>query len=183
MGGIDRSQRRRRERQERMVVEFIKRGRMMMIDARYLGDGVYASFDGEIIWLSFGQDNTTKIALEPSVFSGLIQFRDDIYKKLNVSFYAGSRTDGNIVVTRDGNAFDPVPSQELHNHSPDGFNWGYIGSGAAQLALALLLDAGIEEPLKLHQKFKVAKVAQWGDTWKISTDEIQEWVQTARSGD
>ncbi len=40
---------------------------------------------------------------------------------------------------------DPGPSLELRNHSPDGFAWGYRGSGPAQLALALLLhftDAG-----------------------------------------
>lgn len=35
---------------------------------------------------------------------------------------------------------DPAPSQELCNHSPDGFSWGYSGSGPAQLALALLLQ-------------------------------------------
>jgi hypothetical protein len=35
---------------------------------------------------------------------------------------------------------DPKPSQKLRNHSPDGFNWGYGGSGPAQLALAIMLD-------------------------------------------
>lgn len=34
---------------------------------------------------------------------------------------------------------DPGPSQKIHNHSPDGFNWGYGGSGPAQLALAIIL--------------------------------------------
>ncbi len=29
----------------------------------------------------------------------------------------------------------------LHNHSPDGFDWGYQGSGPAQLTLALVADA------------------------------------------
>lgn len=36
--------------------------------------------------------------------------------------------------------FDPNPSQEVHNHSPDGFSWGYNGSGPSQLALAILLN-------------------------------------------
>ena len=31
------------------------------------------------------------------------------------------------------------PSLEIANHSPDGFNWGYDGSGAAQLALAFCM--------------------------------------------
>lgn len=39
----------------------------------------------------------------------------------------------------DGNWLDPAPSQEYRNHSPDGFAWGYSGSGPAQLALAIKL--------------------------------------------
>ena len=39
----------------------------------------------------------------------------------------------------DGQLLDPRPSQKLRNHSPDGFNWGYSGSGPAQLALAIIL--------------------------------------------
>ncbi len=39
----------------------------------------------------------------------------------------------------DGEWLDPKPSQKYHNHSPDGFNWGYLGSGCAQLALAIML--------------------------------------------
>ena len=43
------------------------------------------------------------------------------------------------VVLLDGERLDPRPSQKVHNHSPDGFNWGYGGSGPAQLALAVVL--------------------------------------------
>lgn len=39
----------------------------------------------------------------------------------------------------DGEFLDPKPSQKYYNHSPDGFNWGYSGSGPAQLALAIML--------------------------------------------
>ena len=42
-------------------------------------------------------------------------------------------------VTLDGDWLDPKPSQKVSNHSPDGFNWGYGGSGPAQLALAIML--------------------------------------------
>ena len=42
-----------------------------------------------------------------------------------------------------GSRLDPKPSQRAYNHSPDGFNWGYAGSGPAQLALAILLHAGV----------------------------------------
>jgi hypothetical protein len=33
-----------------------------------------------------------------------------------------------------------TPRLDLWNHSPTGFEWGYGGSGPAQLALALLAD-------------------------------------------
>lgn len=39
----------------------------------------------------------------------------------------------------DGLALDPRQGQKIHNHSPDGFNWGYEGSGPAQLALSIML--------------------------------------------
>ena len=48
------------------------------------------------------------------------------------------------------------PRLDLYNHSPTGFGWGYAGSGAAQLALALLADClkDDKKALRLHQEFK-----------------------------
>lgn len=40
----------------------------------YLGDAVYASFDGYQIWLRTGDGNNQQIALEPAVFDRLIQY-------------------------------------------------------------------------------------------------------------
>lgn len=37
--------------------------------------------------------------------------------------------DANRQVWLDGELLDPKPSQKVYNHSPDGFNWGYGGSG------------------------------------------------------
>lgn len=73
----------------------------------------------------------------------------------------------------------PKPSQDLTNHSPDGFQWGYRGSGPAQLALALLLDVtGNEEESKLYyQDFKDDFVSGWGDVWEISDNEIKNWLE------
>ena len=49
---------------------------MSLIDDDYLGDGVYASFDGYHIVLDLrAQDNTTRIALEPPVLTALDRFR------------------------------------------------------------------------------------------------------------
>lgn len=57
----------------------------------------------------------------------------------------------------DGELLDPRPSQRVNNHSPDGFNWGYGGSGPAQLALAIMLKlTGKEEG---YQHFKWAVIA------------------------
>jgi len=39
----------------------------------------------------------------------------------------------------DGAILTPDESQKVKNHSPDGFNWGYGGSGPSQLALAIVL--------------------------------------------
>lgn len=49
----------------------------------------------------------------------------------------------------DGVEIKPARSQRVSNHSPDGFNWGYTGSGPAQTALAILCvaaDALLKEP-------------------------------------
>ena len=52
--------------------------------------------------------------------------------------------------------FSAAASQELVNHSPDGFNWGYGGSGPSQLALGLLLSVTSDTDLSLryYQEFK-----------------------------
>lgn len=72
----------------------------------------------------------------------------------------------------------PAPSQALRNHSPDGFNWGYGGSGPAQLALAILLDhTGNPETAELYyQDFKNDHVAKWEDTWAITGDQVEAWL-------
>ena len=41
----------------------------------------------------------------------------------------------------DGLPLSPKDSQKIVNHSPDGFEWGYGGSGPAQLSLAIVLVA------------------------------------------
>jgi hypothetical protein len=41
----------------------------------YLGDGVYASFDGYYIWLAANHSDNKVIAIEPDIFEKLIQYR------------------------------------------------------------------------------------------------------------
>ena len=55
----------------------------------------------------------------------------------------------------DGKELLPSDSQKVWNHSPDGFNWSYGGSGPAQLALAVCLyKLPKEEAMRRYQKFK-----------------------------
>ena len=44
----------------------------------YLGDGVYASFDGYHIWLAVNDHMNVVVALEPSVFAALVQYKDQV---------------------------------------------------------------------------------------------------------
>jgi len=65
-------------------------------------------------------------------------------------------TNGQAVVRVDGRVLNPARSQRVRNHSPCGFAWGYGGSGPAQLALAVLLRAGltVEQAQHHYQAFK-----------------------------
>lgn len=84
-------------------------------------------------------------------------------------------------VTVDGHDLSPEPSQRLYNHSPDGFAWGYEGSGPAQLALAILLSAGVPASgaLACHQDFKRTVVATWADAFSDFSVEVDvgAWVR------
>ena len=62
----------------------------------------------------------------------------------------------------------PARSQAVHNHSPDGFAWGYEGSGPAQLALAIMLE--LNDSPDGYQSFKrrhIAKIPQMSFSLKI----------------
>jgi len=84
-----------------------------------------------------------------------------------MSVYKGTRTPQGCVVTVDGEPLDP--RLDLWNHSPTGFEWGYGGSGPAQLALAILahhyrndtLPPGGQTAIRLYQRFKQIAVANF----------------------
>lgn len=67
--------------------------------------------------------------------------------------YEIRRTPQGVTCTVNGEPLNP--RLDLWNHSPTGFEFGYGGSGPAQLALALLADCcGDEVALNYHQQFK-----------------------------
>lgn len=76
---------------------------------------------------------------------------------------------------------DPKPSQALRNHSPDGFEWGYAGSGPAQLALAMLLDytGDAATAIRHYQMFKaefIAGLPRESGSWQITGAQIQRFL-------
>lgn len=77
-----------------------------------------------------------------------------------------------------------APRLDLRNHSPTGFEWGYGGSGPAQLSLALcvdvLQDAG--EAVAVYQRVKeflIAPIRQ--DRWTIYEPELRSAIQRANA--
>ena len=95
--------------------------------------------------------------------------------------YEGKRSYGQCFVTVNGRALDP--RFDLRFHSPDGFEWGYCGSGPARLALALLADhcGNDEQALNFYQRFKWAVVAGLPkQRWTLTSQQIQEAVDTLR---
>jgi hypothetical protein len=90
-------------------------------------------------------------------------------------------SEGGMLVLRNGFPFSPGPSQRLINHSPDGFNWSYWGSGPAQLALALLLDITHNPSLAIakHQQYKFEVIGKLQDGWEITSTEIENWLKGA----
>jgi hypothetical protein len=72
------------------------------------------------------------------------------------------------------------PRLDLCNHSPTGFEWGYPGSGPAQLALAILADflGADTRAIALHQEFKWDHISQIaGDEFAISGDVLECWCR------
>lgn len=71
---------------------------------------------------------------------------------------------------------------DIVNHSPDGFEWGYGGSGPLQLAVAILADAS--DPLTartfyraFHARF-IAPMPRPGFT--LFKSAVEDWLIAAR---
>ena len=74
----------------------------------------------------------------------------------------------------------PLPLRlDLANHSFTGCEWGYCGTGPAQLALALLARATSNDRLALnfHQAFLSEIVAALpNERWTLTQEEILRWA-------
>jgi len=80
----------------------------------------------------------------------------------------------------DGEELLPGPSQRLSNHSPDGFNWGYGGSGPAQFALALLLFFTDEAFALGHfQDFKWEIISHLPQSdFELPVSDVRAWIDS-----
>ena len=76
------------------------------------------------------------------------------------------------------------PSLEIADHSPDGFNWGYNGSGAAQLDLSILYEVTGDAELarSYYQFFKADHVSRWRARWEMSESEVRRWLRDVGAG-
>lgn len=79
-----------------------------------------------------------------------------------------------------GEAHVSIP-QRWKVHSPTGFEWGYRGSGPADLALNILgLFVHPPEAWRLHQHFKEGVIAQLSrdQSHRIPGAQVIEWIRT-----
>lgn len=98
--------------------------------------------------------------------------------------YIGLRSDGDtgVYVEEDGQRYPLNPRLDIRNHSPSGFEWGYSGSGPAQLALAILADhygPGVEKEIN-YQQFKddvIALLPRDGN-FILTTWDIERWAES-----
>lgn len=112
---------------------------------------------GPVCWAKLGKD---------------LEYQKQIEESLHIPFT------GNIVCTRiDGRPQVNIP-QRIKYHSPDGFEWGYGGSGPADLALNILaLFTDEDTAYRLYQDFKwefIATLPTAGG--EIKRDDILSWL-------
>lgn len=102
--------------------------------------------------------------------------------------YTGRRTEsGCAVVVSDAlGSRELSPRFDLWNHSPTGFEWGYGGSGPAQLALALAADVlgDDEAALDVYQRLKFRVVGRLPkDGWSITEAELSDAIRSLARSD
>ncbi len=94
-----------------------------------------------------------------------------------MSTYAGTRRGEVTTVTVDGR---PLPPRlDLRALSEAGFEWGYVGSGPYQLALAILAEElGDRRALGNYRSFCENTLARLKlDNWVLEGDQIEKSLQ------
>jgi hypothetical protein len=98
--------------------------------------------------------------------------------------YCGIRTKGyqsGTLISVGTSMTDIHSLKHIVRHSPTGMEFGYGGSGPADLALSILTDVfggRVELADLYYMDFKFELVAGWSsDEWVITSDEIDEWLK------
>lgn len=88
----------------------------------------------------------------------------------------GERGEARVVVHEPGKASRPLdPRLDLRRHSPDGFEWGYAGSGPSQLSLALAAEVlnDDERALRVYQRLKFDVIGLLPlEGWTLTSDQL-----------
>lgn len=99
-----------------------------------------------------------------------------------VRFFHGWRSPatGQPFVLVDGERFQlPALLPGEVRHSPDGFNWGYHGSGPAELARAILIAVFPTDPMvrrpSCYQQFKAEIIGGLPAEWTLTADAVRAW--------
>lgn len=84
-------------------------------------------------------------------------------------------------ITLNDKFFDPAPSLKHVNHSPDGFSFGYSGSGCAQFAFGILLNETDDETAhEFYMQFKNEVVSRLHDGFVLTSEDVAKWVYNTR---
>ncbi len=97
--------------------------------------------------------------------------------------YHGMRTPNgcSVQVEQDGECTGLPPRHDLRNHSTSGYEWGYGGSGPAQLALALAADVlGDDDRAQdVYQQLKFTLVGRLPhEGWVLTESRIRHAIET-----
>lgn len=99
-----------------------------------------------------------------------------------MKFYHGRRTEHGcaVDVEEDGECYLLNPRLDLRNHSPTGLEWGYSGSGPAQLALALAADVTGDDDRaqEIYQRLKFKLVGGLPhEDWVLSEKQVRTAIE------
>lgn len=77
----------------------------------------------------------------------------------------------------------PYDLPHIVRHSPTGFEYGYGGSGPADLALSMLtVVLGPERADVLYMRFRSERIApESGKSWSMKAETIREWAAHAEA--
>ena len=86
--------------------------------------------------------------------------------------YTGDRTIDGVEVSVDGASLNE--RRDVKSYTDNGFEWSYEGDGPRQLSLALLADhlGDGNEALRRTEAFMEAVVANFGNEWSMTSDDI-----------